>query len=58
MTQEQYIMIKKVLFSGCPACAKELCSALDNLIEGYKALAKELDTLRKPNNDENKKEDK
>lgn len=58
MTQEQYVMIKKVLYSGCPACAEELCNALDNVINGYKALQKELDNLRNTKPDEKEKEDK
>lgn len=56
MNQEQYIMIKKVLYSGCPACAEELCNSLDNLVNGYNALAKELKSLKTSKTDNEKEE--
>lgn len=56
MTQEQYIMIKKVLFSGCPACANELCNALDNLIATAQSMKKELDGLKQTGEEKVKEE--
>ena len=41
MTQFQFDLIKKIIVQGAPALAEELCTALNNLVASYDALAAE-----------------
>lgn len=46
MDQIQYEIIKKVIQNGAPALANELCSALDNLVNGYNEAINEVEELK------------
>ena len=47
MTQFQFDLICKIIESGAPALAEELCGALNNLVQNRNALAVENEQLRK-----------
>lgn len=42
MTQLQFDMICKIIQSGAPALANELCGALNDLVVGYNRMAEQL----------------
>ncbi len=48
MTQLQFELICKVIESGAPALANELCDSLDALVKERNAFAEKLDKLKKP----------
>ena len=46
MTRIQYEIIRKLISTGAPVLAAELCGALDNLIQAYNATNEELKALK------------
>jgi hypothetical protein len=46
MNQFQFDLICKIIASGAPALANELCGALDNLVQSYNITVKELEQLK------------
>lgn len=46
MTQFQFDLICKIITNGAPALAGELCNALNTLVSGYDAIAKENEQLK------------
>lgn len=49
MTQFQYDAIMKVICSGAPALADELCQSLANLVQENNALKNELNEIKQVN---------
>lgn len=47
MTQFQLDVICKIISSGAPAVAEELCGALDTLVRSYNAVLEENKQLKK-----------
>lgn len=46
MTQFQFDLICKILSSGAPALANELCEALDNFVQSYNTVVADNNALK------------